>query len=703
MDFQGSKKGPAGHEEALAKKTKLASQESLGEEEDPRATDPLDEKELATGSIDATAPTNEELDPTAPTNEELDQIIDDLDLDEILDDENLAEAAARGAAVQAEEDADILAEIAANLAAAQEVEDAENSDDPEAALPDTPVKGPRTFKDDREEILAHLGVDYSTKGSWTDDFISLCEKRENDDYEKPLRKFLADIRVGERAASFLNIYDFLESIYEEWATHDKELDKPWNGMVPTVVGLSKGQIKGQLMTKPSGPLVAVLGCVWDYPSLQSHKLSWGHVMDHTNNCMKAQHRRIGANPFVRTHNRIPVRHPFKKEGIKWDEYLPNWREINAEFVKFSKFLNMRTKIILAIGKENSQSVHDLVDLGDTLEAVKVNIQVNLKVFGKPPYIHIIRNKATKEVKHVVFYTAHSQHFFYERVGFQARAYHDFIWNVACDFAHIKVLHPTYYLRQKETHVHRLSAEQIWQYGLTQFNLAHRLRGHEKRSGVILPKMAVETAFQRTLFKNPSFILEPDINGSFVGAVLRLFIKHSREARTDEWRNSEPGQLWVKSLVNTWKVKSRPKINVWKNEEYRNSTAGQNSLAGLSKGRKNKQIPATVKIDALMRVKQVRDRLSADLDSLTQEETHARERIEGLRNDEGNRRKRWFTYHVVFYSDEYPNGLRYPGDGGPPDNFPYTEMDHPAVRLENGWTTKLKREFALSTAAPSATH
>lgn len=44
-----------------------------------------------------------------------------------------------------------------------------------------------------------------------------------------------------------------------------------------------------------------------------------------------------------------------------------------------------------------------------------------------------------------------------------------------------------------------------------------------------------------------------------------------------------------------------------------------------------------------------------------------------------------------------------GDDGGDDSFPCEEQDHPAVRLGNGWSTKVKQEFRESalSAAPGA--
>lgn len=62
---------------------------------------------------------------------------------------------------------------------------------------------------------------------------------------------------------------------------------------------------------------------------------------------------------------------------------------------------------------------------------------------------------------------------------------------------------------------------------------------------------------------------------------------------------------------------------------------------------------------------------------------------------------WLSHHAVFYSREYGLGLRYAGDGGPPQVGPdaYKDTDHPAVKLLGVWVNKQKAPFRTGELLP----
>ncbi|KAH7001577.1 hypothetical protein EDB80DRAFT_879663 [Ilyonectria destructans] len=65
------------------------------------------------------------------------------------------------------------------------------------------------------------------------------------------------------------------------------------------------------------------------------------------------------------------------------------------------WLNTRTKVIIVVGSKNHQSFNLLLDLESTfgsLETVKVKINVPLRMFGEDPYLLLVRNKSTKDIK-----------------------------------------------------------------------------------------------------------------------------------------------------------------------------------------------------------------------------------------------------------------------------------------------------------------
>ncbi|KAF4460117.1 hypothetical protein FALBO_13111 [Fusarium albosuccineum] len=55
--------------------------------------------------------------------------------------------------------------------------------------------------------------------------------------------------------------------------------------------------------------------------------------------------------------------------------------------------------------------------------------------------------------------------------------------------------------------------------------------------------------------------------------------------------------------------------------------------------------------------------------------------------------------IDFGETWHPDGLRYEGDGGPADTFPYSERNHPAVNVFRQWTSDQKKAFVKAKAAP----
>ena len=104
----------------------------------------------------------------------------------------------------------------------------------------------------------------------------------------------------------------------------------------------------------------------------------------------------------------------------------------------------------------------------------------------------------------------------------------------------------------------------------------------------------------------------------------------------------------------------------------------------------------VRLDALFQTKQVCDRLAADPASLPLYQRHSRERLAKLREDTDSRMKSFLKAHVIWWSTNYPKGLRFLGDGGPQqDDFPYGEKERPAVKLHGCWTKAERRRFEPS--------
>ncbi|KFA68857.1 hypothetical protein S40285_01140 [Stachybotrys chlorohalonatus IBT 40285] len=204
------------------------------------------------------------------------------------------------------------------------------------------------------------------------------------------------------------------------------------------------------MTKPSGMLNSVLTMVWHYPTWRTEKPLWGHAMDPSNPSLRAQASKYGLSTLIRTQNRLPIREHFAERNVGWAQAYANWKEIEAECLAFNRWLNLQAKIIVVVGEENAQGFQGIVDIDETVELVDITIQAPLiKVFGQRPSFKVIRSVATKEIRHLVFFSYHSQYFYYRDVALDLRAYHDLLWNGIADLVNIepKSTGLLYFMRQ----------------------------------------------------------------------------------------------------------------------------------------------------------------------------------------------------------------------------------------------------------------
>jgi hypothetical protein len=476
---------------------------------------------------------------------------------------------------------DQLAEsmIDAGVMAPEEIEVEDKNEELEIDTVPTGLSDRATTHEEHvQEILAYLGVPYETLSShsWTEILLSLCEVSVDDDIEDQLRMFVADCKV-DRGQSLVDIDRFIESRTEDWDSHDIDIDKKWDILADELVNLSNGALCREFLTKPSGPSKAALTCIWHYPTWYTNSPAWGHVMDRTNPSLRAQYARMGPSPFVRTQNRFPIRESYSKDGVPWNDTYSNWDQIEEKCLKFCRWLNKRSKLILVIGRENAASVADLIDLGQSLESIEIKIRHRQSVFEAMPHIQVIRHKSSKEIKHVVLTSYHSQSFFYDTVRMDMRAFTDLIWNAACEIAGIELINPLYFLTMPKRPAMRAQAKGV---ATGQLKLALQLRAGEKGTNVLLPETTVRRAFEKTLRKNPSFSLSRDKNGSFVGAIIRHWIGRAvaRKA-TEEWQQSEQAEKWRRSCLSNLTanrhITSAKLRETRRTEEWQKSTAGQN--------------------------------------------------------------------------------------------------------------------------------
>ncbi|SPJ75397.1 uncharacterized protein FTOL_05128 [Fusarium torulosum] len=582
--------------------------------------------------------------------------------------------------------------------------DVEDDEDEQDLGLDIQVSGENeaTFEDNAGELLAYMGLPATDKISWASLFLDLCEPG---DYILPLRRFLSDCKLrssyrgesSEQVDAFLNRRD-----RDTWATHDAQIDTEWDRFAAEIVDLSQNNIVLASLSKPSGPLNAVLTMNWHFPTWSTQAPFWSHVMDPTNPSLRAQKEKYGLNSFIRTQNRLPIREHYKKSGVNWDDIYPNWTAIEEKCLSFNKTLNRHSKLIMVIGTENVRSFEKLIEYDSaTEELVQVKLRIpQVKTFGDVPNFVIIQNKTSREVRQVVFFSYHSQTFFARDVNMPSRAYHDFLWNAVADMAMVLPLNrgDMYFTRQ--VGIWRPVSNKADIYKNTQMHLAVRLRNNEKKSGVLLPENAVRHAFRKTLSKRPELSLIPDSTGSFVRAILRYFISKAQQTINDPaWRRTPAYDRMYASHVQNFANHSATGrtrgLATRQTEAYRSSESGRYSAASLGRSATLPRNKQAERIAALLKVKQVRELRDADTNTLDVKQRAMQDRIRNLQSMDKKKLGSFFRQYVVWWAPWHPRGLRYDGDGcEDSDDFDYDGQDHPAVQVTRAFKSQEKKAFVV---------
>lgn len=537
-----------------------------------------------------------------------------------------------------------------------------------------------------EGLLSYLGVQLDdTSISWEAVLLELFHLDES--LKKRILDFSAHSTIRESPYPEEADYDMPPRGVTQWQSQDQAINQEWQIFMNDVVDLSEGNLIGNTMTKPTGRWDAPLTMIWNYPSWSSPIISWGQALDRSNPCVGMQYSKLGPSTFIRTQNRLPIRANYKSGRVPWEHLFERWSEIEGKCLTFCRWLNSKSRVILLIGKENVTAPRDRIfEMDNEMEHITIPLcpSVKIQLFGQTPQLEIICNRTTKEIRHLILSSYHTQAFL-DDIPFSIRAYHDIIWNGVCGLVGIPVPRPRYFLRHGSWFRRKEDDRRKW----TPLKRAVTLRACEKKTGVILSEHAVRWAFESTLERNTSFIMTKDTNGSYVGSILRMFISKAWEKEsTGIWRTSPQAAKMFDTSLNLHKPSSTEKrLATIRSEAWKSSPARQRRDEGLRKGREGprKFHAWAARLDALFRTKQVRDRLTADPSELALYQCRSRERLLSLPQDTTKRQKDYLKNHVIWWSTNYKKGLRYRGDGCvDQDNFPYNDEEHPAVKLHGNW-------------------
>ncbi|RSL90517.1 hypothetical protein CEP51_000674 [Fusarium floridanum] len=581
------------------------------------------------------------------------------------------------------ENADVLHRIENALVESSLADEMTIDEDDEQAFDESGLTDPTTFSDDSQEILLYLAVSRDQANSWSEILLSLCIDLPMWDYLEPLKDFISQCKCRPcwRPTSLNPIGDF-SYLNSGWASHDLDIDAKWEDLAQRIVELSGSKIDIRTLVKPSGPLKAVLTAQWHFPTWVTQHPLHGMTMDNSNPSMRAQHAKF----------------KFDAHETIYD----NWSQIKEECLKFTRWLNRHSKIILIIGDENYREWREFIHLDETVEAIKIDLDIDLPVFSDKPCFQIVRSKASKEIQQLVLFSYHSQYFFYRDISMRIRAYHDLLWNAVSEWAGIRPAKPCFFLRQsdvKQNAGNNPKKQAGDKYGFTQLNLARKLRHQEKRTGTIFPEFVVRRAFRKTINKNPCWAMRADVaTGSFiVGIMLMWSQKAGVTLDTREYRMSDAGKrhysVAIETLAKNRDVNIRKATEVRQSEEWKNSEAGKKQKKILNRVKdlpKNKNIE---KKASLLRVKQVIELLGADPNNLTPTQLAIRTKLLEWDQMSNVQQRSLFNAYVIWWAPWCPLGLRYEGDGCPnQDDFDYAGSYHPCVNMERRYRRGEKEQF-----------
>ncbi|RYP45901.1 hypothetical protein DL769_011429 [Monosporascus sp. CRB-8-3] len=588
--------------------------------------------------------------------------------------------------------------------------------------------------DARREVLNHLGISTEAK-SWG---VILLELIEDETLRPSIKQFIQRINSPEwtRGESKEDVDEFLTSRHRAWADHDPAVTTLWDDFraklrpllesaPEKMVGFEDGD---EVLAKPSGPLHAILACIWHYPTFRTNKPYWGHVFDKTNACLHLQHRKTGPSRSILTLDQIPMRKVYSKHAFADFWSNPDWRQISDVCMEFSRELSKHSPLLMLLGDDNFRNMERLVQRDHSVEILKARIRLDgVRIFGRGPSVYIIRNVNTKEIHHLVFVSYHLQWVFHCTCIKEA-AYHDLLWNAALSFGGLHIVREDNFSRfvsvkadKKKPELKRIDLDSIAAYG--PLNRALTLRRDEIEHGYIYPESSIRELFSGYYEANPELTEQEALgeSGSYVGRLLTLWGKKAAAKRADpQWlaspkaRKYHAGLKRATDLLRTRLLETNYECN-FEVARVRARFRAITRTRQFARLREKGSRPRQSYFDWLKSPAPAHpphDLFAYYLDHVAPigaSETEILECIEKTltvqwatipdRRAATKERSRIINAHVIFYSNDYPYGLRWVGDGGPDsDDFPYEEQDHPAVNFERVLTdkdrNKLRPEPAL---------
>ncbi|KAL7914105.1 hypothetical protein GGI35DRAFT_490422 [Trichoderma velutinum] len=237
-------------------------------------------------------------------------------------------------------------------------------------------------------------------------------------------------RAADRAVITSGNLDLAEVPEGRWASWDPGMDSDWERFVFDLQGAGLKDDRILELSKPSGPRIASLCCLWHYPTYRTKRRLYGTILDSTNDCINVQCQKILDHRSVRTYDTYPIR-------IKYTPGEPDYKKMLGDKVKSIK--DVRSRPVLP----------DIRNIDEII--------VNMVFFS---YHGMYFLKETKPVDEVVFLN-------------------DLIWNGVCEWSRVPVA--------RERHFFALGKELISARQKTSLHLANMYLGKEIKTGKIMPR------------------------------------------------------------------------------------------------------------------------------------------------------------------------------------------------------------------------
>ncbi|QGI99882.1 hypothetical protein CEK26_012951 [Fusarium fujikuroi] len=537
-----------------------------------------------------------------------------------------------------------------------------------------------------QDIVRDMGLD---KGSTTYKAFAM-DNIADGTYKGKLSSFLAK-NHPEPERSLVPVGAFASNNERStWDTHCPKIDGLWGKYVQSVEPLLGDDYDLSWLCKPSGPLVARLLVLWHYPTINTPNKTFSHSMDQGNPSLRSQKYKIGLPDDVRTQDVNPIRVPYS-HGVKpeWEKQFNNWDQIERLNYKFTVATCLDVPFVLVLGKQPFE-VLKLAHRSRqwTLQALDIKLKAEHQMFQQPLRVYLSVSPGGN-VKQVVIRCFHAEYAFYTPKLVHG-AMMDFMWNLACEIAGVSVHNSTYFSFKVNSNSGRIFDSAKSEMKINATSMLHQLWKRELESDRQITMEEVEIYFASKIAAVPGLRQSIEDCAQQGESLLSPMWKLSRDrgAETLRDRNQKRNQL-----LPPPKAPARKRLKNENNDggqskkashSWQMSTAGQAALAGQAKGRETIANRMEAKYQALLNLHQIRQLEIARVSgTLTGSQSQAMTRLNAIKryhdsDDRNNLTNSLARYTIFYHPIKYPRGVRFEGDGGPPQEVdPYANQDHPA--------------------------